>query len=479
MIRMNCRVLGIAFLTTILAAWPQNAKAGFEWTAPPAPTSPAGDSALPALTPEMPAIPATEVDSATLDQMENAEPVMPAAEPMPAISHEPVATRTIRRARPPVAQGMAAPMTTPASTIPVPPPSKYAEVQGFGSDMPLAFAMRQIVPPEYAFAFDPSVDHGARVSWNGGQPWDMVLTETLLPLGLASVIDGNTVRVVPAGAAPAQMPVMQSAQVPAFTPAQPMAPYQGAAPAAPPVNMLAPDPAPVREVYIARERPEKRTADSKPKKEKSFWSRLGFEKEEGWKKAPALTPGDTSSYQEISPQSGPVTDELSGDPDIAQPEPVTAIAEESAFSQHEAYMETSLAKPADQPVPLMDSIEPVAQPVSAPAFVPPAETQPAPAEQAKAQLPVDLYEIRYWQGEKGDSLHNVLKDWSQTSHVELYWGPDEDYVLPEAVRLHGSYTDAVTRLLSIYEDDSDRPLGRLHPNLPYGPSVLVIEEYQG
>lgn len=507
MMRMNCRVISVALLTTMLAGGPQIARAGFEWTPPPAPTEPSGDSALPALTPEMPAMPAAEVDSATLGQQPAPVP-MPPLQSVPAIEPEPV--NHIGRTKPPMPAemksalqsqndpavqppGMIPPaaippqMMTPASPIPASPSSaSYAEAVGFGADMPLAFAMRQIVPPEYAFAFDPSVDHGARVSWTGGKPWDMVLTETLLPLGLASVIEGKTVRVVPIGSASPQMPVMAAIPAPV---------YQDSVAMAPPMNMVsspmpmktitAPvaEPAPVHEVYIRRKGTEE-------KNEKSFWSHFGFGggDRDGWKKPQSqpVEPMTAAPVQEPVPLVSASEPMMMLDNAEDQHAPVPLVSQKISYAEDTSYTSAPAAQPIPQamaaspimePVPVMQAVEPVVQPVSVPAFVPPEPAAQADEAIAAPELPVDLYEIRYWQGEEGDSLQNVLSTWSKSANVELYWGPDEDYVLPEPVRLHGSYTDAVTRLLSLYEEKRDRPLGRLHPNLPQGPSVLVVEQF--
>jgi hypothetical protein len=89
------------------------------------------------------------------------------------------------------------------------------------------------------------------------------------------------------------------------------------------------------------------------------------------------------------------------------------------------------------------------------------------------------YAMSYWQAEKGDSLRNVLQSWSDDAGVRLYWVPSADYKLPDAIRLQGSYTDAVTQILGAYNDAPARPVGRLHPNLPMGPSVLIIEPSNG
>lgn len=74
-----------------------------------------------------------------------------------------------------------------------PRPGQYAEVSGFGSDVALALALRQVVPPEYSFSFAKGVNPGYRVSWNGGKAWNEVVGEMIAPLGLAYEIRGNTV----------------------------------------------------------------------------------------------------------------------------------------------------------------------------------------------------------------------------------------------------------------------------------------------
>ena len=62
-------------------------------------------------------------------------------------------------------------------------PAGFANAVGFANDVPLALALRQVVPASYAFSFDRGVNPGALVSWNGGKPWNEVLSEMVLPVG--------------------------------------------------------------------------------------------------------------------------------------------------------------------------------------------------------------------------------------------------------------------------------------------------------
>ncbi|MGB4107548.1 MAG: TcpQ domain-containing protein [Alphaproteobacteria bacterium] len=66
-------------------------------------------------------------------------------------------------------------------------------IEGFGSDMPLALALQQIMPAGYAASFDPGVNPGQTVSWDGGKPWDQVISNMLTPLQLQAVIGDKIV----------------------------------------------------------------------------------------------------------------------------------------------------------------------------------------------------------------------------------------------------------------------------------------------
>lgn len=73
------------------------------------------------------------------------------------------------------------------------PNERYDVIEGFGSDIPLALVLRQIVPAQYAFAFGNGVNPGAIMSWEGGEPWNIVLENTLSPAGYGFAISGNKV----------------------------------------------------------------------------------------------------------------------------------------------------------------------------------------------------------------------------------------------------------------------------------------------
>ncbi len=302
--------------------------------------------------------------------------VAPAAAPSPAPA--PIySPSSVQR----VSQGRSALGGLPA--VPAPAAGgggSYEEAVGFGRDLPLALAVGQIVPPDYAFNFDSAVNPGDTVSWEGGKPWDQVLNETLSPIGASARIDeGKKEIAIVRGAAPA-----------AVTPFAAPAAYVPPAPPAP-AAMAAPVP------------------------------------------RPPMASANTPLYSPAA--SAPVT-----------PAPF----------------------PAPAPLPVYEPAAPVA--------VPPQQAAP------KMQLAgvsgsnvLDAQAKRIWEADRSMTLRAILTDWSMQAGVELFWSSDFDFPVESAVKINGTFEEAVQTLLRGLRDAQPRPIGRLHPNLPEGPSVLVIE----
>src|SRR4051812_21270301 len=76
----------------------------------------------------------------------------------------------------PFAHRMALPVRRPPAPKPI--------AEGFGRDVPLAFAVKQILPDGVEPQIAQSVNPDARVNWTGGRPWDVVLSEAARPLGI-------------------------------------------------------------------------------------------------------------------------------------------------------------------------------------------------------------------------------------------------------------------------------------------------------
>lgn len=334
---------------------------------PSAPVSPASPYVAPtrssAVVSPILATPAPSIAPAPIRTTPSA-PVMPAQRPqaaggVPAINMNPLGLNAAQAPAAPAAnveQAMMQAATPPARTsssyggMPMPsdqPASAFTEAVGFGRDLPLALAVSQIVPPDYAFSFDQSVSPGESISWEGGKSWDQVLNDALRPVGASARIDVAKKEItIMSGSSGGVVPAAYTAPAP-----QVQAPRPPVAPAAAPAQIA--------------------------------------------------------------------------------PMPVAAPVQEIA--------------------PLM-----AAPPVAIPTVL-------------------DTKAVNVWQAERGMTLRKILEDWSMRAGVELFWSSDYDYPVSSSVRISGTFEDAVQTLLNGLRDAQPRPVGRLHPNLPDGPSVLVVE----
>lgn len=67
--------------------------------------------------------------------------------------------------------------------------------KGFGRSVPLAFAVRQIVPQTVKVIYGPAADRNAFVDWQGGRRWTLVLRKAVRPLGLIVSLRRATLRI--------------------------------------------------------------------------------------------------------------------------------------------------------------------------------------------------------------------------------------------------------------------------------------------
>ena len=86
----------------------------------------------------------------------------------------------------------------PPTAAPVhggPEPSRFKRADGFGREVPLRFAIRQIVPPGVDATIAAGIDPDAPVDWTGGRPWNRVLAAAIQPLGLRLLTGVATARI--------------------------------------------------------------------------------------------------------------------------------------------------------------------------------------------------------------------------------------------------------------------------------------------
>lgn len=332
-LKKSFHVLGA--LLCLVVGMPSGAYAGFEWTPPtPAPAAPQtennkveiADPSLP-LTPELDSNLPAPVGNVEVEPVENK--VSPATPPAVLNSDvSTVPTEPISKAD--ANSAVIAPEVSVVSKLADSPLPSDKIVEGFGKDIPLAIALRDIVPANYAYVFSPKDIAGFKISWRGGKPWKDVLQLALTPYNLFATANGNQLVIT------GQIPPIESAQM--------------TAPAAPPVPLI-----------------------------------------------------ETPSSTEIQ------------------------------------------------------------------------TTNPAPQITLPATLPVvDLKMNKRWEARPGTTLRDTLESWAKSAKAELNWSTPYDYPINNAFYFDGSFTDAVESLLSSYGGETPSPKGRLYPNLPDGPSVLMI-----
>lgn len=189
-IKVRTSLCGAAALAlgAVLSAGP--AFAGFQWSEP----GDAGSSQVPA--PDLSAVASPVVISGP----ENAAPVVISGSSAPSST----AGQTLSFGKTSGTPSQADPVkTSPAVVVPdlstetisVASTSGGQIVQGFGSGVPLTLALRQVLPPDYSFNVDPSVDMGTLVSYKGGKPWRETLALMLAAAELEGQVQGNVVSV--------------------------------------------------------------------------------------------------------------------------------------------------------------------------------------------------------------------------------------------------------------------------------------------
>ena len=444
-------VSGVALL-----CFSASAHAGFEWRGPieppvrqtaPAPVTGNDMSGLAPITAWDGAVqPAHDAPAAVVESVE-AEPVSPALKPF-----------------------AAAPA---AHTAPQTMPVEGEVLAGFGRDLPLVIALQQVAPAGHQFSFASGVNPGAVVSWEGGKPWQAVMTDMLAPQGLEYQLQGNVVAVGHAtGGAVAPAPVDTTmSQMPSDTAEAPAA-VDVAAPAAA-TAAAAPSSEPVT---IRRQRPvsaasaDNRTAGSQPS--------VNTPAKAASVPAAAAAmsyPPETAGSRPVAVNSVPpaATKQLSQAPvseapaDLSTPPAMDTMspAPEAAADIKTDGVEVAPAAVVEAPTPLVDK---AAKPTDAKVDAK-AEAKPAVAAATqKAGEP--------WAGTKGATLRDTLESWSLAAGVELYWSIDYDYKLKGNVKYDGSYDEAVGQLLDQFASVRPQPYGQLHQGKD-GPRVLIVKSY--
>lgn len=315
------------------------------------------------------------------------------------------------------------PVKTAAAPSAAPLPSDEV-VNGFGSGMPLVMALQQIVPAGYQFAFSTGVNPGAPVSWEGGKSWKEVLADALKPQGFGFHVQDNILVIDTKPGTPDMASSNSAGMADDAAPGRVLLAGSDQAPAA---SMPGTSSEPV---YIRREKP------------KSLFSRIR-DNMNGSVEADVRTPDDDG----ITASSAPMADDA-----------------------------MAAAAPANEAMPAQDSAAPL--PLSR---APDAPANGTAVESLKGDMTTPAAMGAQggeptWTGAKGQTLRDVLKAWSDTAGVELYWSIDYDYRLQDDASFFGTFDEAVGKLLDGFASVRPQPFGELHQSND-GPRVLVIKSY--
>lgn len=430
------------------------AQAGFRWSPPTTQEPGPMVSAVPA--PEAPAADILHVPDLPAVSEEPLSPMMSEG-PMPVAPLSPVEPVEKRLApQPPQSQDM--PMAMVPAAHPAPHDGDAGILEGFGENMPLLFALRQIAPETYTMSFSPAVTQDTTLSWEGGAPWPDVLQAALAEQNLEASIGDNVIRIhekrPPMPAVPPVMPHMMAE-----------------------ISETAPVAASLVPQLVAPAKTADPIAKTKISKSETIM----------WKSAPVkAAPEDIIFERAEMIEQAPVV--MMPAPMAPAPARATPVVQDAPvapqiLTAHRNMAPGTVVRPAEpmnvvfapiMPVPMTQPVSLPAPTSATPRSLAPEQPMTSDPMAAAADKPAAPNSDVTWYGEKGQSLRYVLENWSNMVGTQLFWKAGQDYELPQTVSTEGDYTYAVQDLLEQFSGDAQRPVGHLYRQ-PNGPTVLVVE----
>jgi len=307
--------------------------------------------------------------------------------------------------------------------------SEYEVIAGFGSDLPIAFALSQIVPADYSYSFGDGVNPGLRVSWNGGKPWDQVVSEMVAPLNLAAQVNGQSVLIYdPAKTTPAprRMPAQNFANAP--IPVAPSSAIDAAAAGNDIMisrrqNIGAPEP-------MLGEQPQQTIQRMKQ------YNQTG-----GGQGVLTPMPGDSAMPPVVNARQNV---------DPYAPAPMPKSPEEAHGSSYASAH--SLPKPSWGEGKSLDEY-------------PQAGLSP---HQAKPMT---------WEAQRGDSMRDTLEFWARQANVKLLWRSRYDYVVEYAILINDTFLNALKLISTGGIRSANKPLLRLvDSNKDKQADLLIVQD---
>ncbi|MDD9900229.1 MAG: TcpQ domain-containing protein [Alphaproteobacteria bacterium] len=446
----STRLTAALLTTALIAGFSVSTHAAFEWRGPLVP-------------PEMPAPPAQveapAAASPVVDGMGGLEPVImwdKIQAPVPAMPAVPAANVE------------ASPVVQPSVAV-----DPADMLSGFGSELPLVIALRQVVPAEYQMSFSTGVNPGTVVSWQGGKAWQDVLSDMLAPHVLSWRVEGQTVIVgyfEPAPHVQEQAAVMPAAPVPQQSPA-PMRDVENVEA----VPLTPPQPVPAQVVQGSPGKTQDATMTPGRRILLGRASPVGVQ---------VSASAQQQEQQQLQKQLQQV--EMQEPVHIRRTRPSSLLERWGLVKPKDADPAVTVSGPVDAVAD--DATDPVAPPVSltAPEGVAAQGEASLEGQGEDAAVDLDASEMEtktssssadsQWQGGEGQTLRALLEEWSDTANVELYWSIDYDYRLDQDIALSGTYDEAVSAVLDRFSDARPQPYGQLH-NSGADKRVLVVKSY--
>lgn len=301
--------------------------------------------------------------------------------------------------------------------------SQFPEVQGFGNNMPLVMALQQVVPPQYAYSFGSAVNPGAQVSWSGGRPWDQVLNDMLVSLGLKANLSGNTIMIT----------VMKQASVTSTSQpdnlSDPLSLESHAPEAGTTSEEIGSADSASLDEPLELKRADKQDSMMMVEVNRAVRETMDEPQPTDYKRKIDAPEVKITSYNVRDTSKEPMTLKRGSiqDPGEQALETATAPAESGNDTRRQEVQDFII-----NPHPFSD----------------------APNEKRAATLNID----KSWQAKAGDSLRDVLEKWASQENVQLVWEAAHDFTLTSNVYVSGSLKNAVNVLSANSLDKNQAPV---------------------
>lgn len=302
---------------------------------------------------------------------------------------------------------------------------------GFGRDMPMVMAMKQILPEGYSPAFARNIDMGQRITWNGDGNWQSTLRRALNDIGLDFYLEGQNIYVTRDESA-----ALDDAEA---------LPAQGWTP--PPAYDTG------------------ATAQADQEMAPQLLS-------EPLDRQPVAAPSAESEYQSIgTPDS--VSEPIRETAALPVSQAEETASETASLAETSNIAETSDAVVEDIPNAAEDDVEISASVEAEPVNV--AAVDRSLPEEAAADSALGAM----WSAEANETLQDTLVKWAEQEGTTLRWATDYDYLLKRPVNFSGNFPTAVQNLLEQFATVEPRPYGELYmADAESGDQpVLVVKAY--